>query len=333
MSIGSLRQRSRGNTENDLQSDSNVKSDSTGKAPSKLSTISAELLQATSAPTHRLWTRAVVATSAVIVIYFYAQQNHKETKFSSVNEELQLRAQKFECSKSYKAEIRQFRNCVPRKCGRFVSDQLVQVNEAETLLSLARTIISTEGSSGGASILNLHTGALSYKEQFVNAYLVPKVVAELREHHLSVYNAVKNKIKIAIAEQFEISADSLYLTDPTFFSRLTNATARTMNDEYWHEHVDKETYESFHYTSLLYLNTYQKGFRGGRFVFIDGVNGNLTKSSIDPKKTRVSAFTSGAENLHHVEQVTEGERYAITISFTCDPDQAIADLQVRKSDP
>ena len=50
---------------------------------------------------------------------------------------------------------------------------------------------------------------------------------------------MKNKIKKAIAEQFGIPAESLYLTDPTFFSRLTNATARTMNDEYWHEHIDK----------------------------------------------------------------------------------------------
>lgn len=71
----------------------------------------------------------------------------------------------------------------------------------------------------------------------------------------------------------------------------------------------QDTYESFHYTSLLYLNTYEKDYKGGRFIFIDGSNGNLTKTAIEPKKARVSAFTSGAENLHHVEQVAEGERY------------------------
>ncbi|MPC66587.1 2-oxoglutarate and iron-dependent oxygenase domain-containing protein 3 [Portunus trituberculatus] len=30
-----------------------------------------------------------------------------------------------------------------------------------------------------------------------------------------------------------------------------------------------ETYESFHYTSLLYLTDYGQEFDGGRFVFID----------------------------------------------------------------
>lgn len=40
---------------------------------------------------------------------------------------------------------------------------------------------------------------------------------------------------------------------------------------------------------------------------------------------RVSFFSSGSENLHRVEKVAWGMRYAITVSFTCDPDYAIAD--------
>ncbi|KAL8163127.1 UNVERIFIED_CONTAM: 2-oxoglutarate and iron-dependent oxygenase domain-containing protein 3 [Gekko kuhli] len=40
---------------------------------------------------------------------------------------------------------------------------------------------------------------------------------------------------------------------------------------------------------------------------------------------RVSFFTSGSENLHHVEKVRWGTRYAITISFTCNPDHGIGD--------
>lgn len=34
-------------------------------------------------------------------------------------------------------------------------------------------------------------------------------------------------------------------------------------------------------------------------------------------------FTSGSENLHAVEQVTSGTRYALTISFTCNIEAAI----------
>lgn len=50
---------------------------------------------------------------------------------------------------------------------------------------------------------------------------------------------MKGKIKLAIAEQFGIDPLNLYLTSPTFFSRLTNVTAKNVHDEYWHEHVDK----------------------------------------------------------------------------------------------
>ena len=44
---------------------------------------------------------------------------------------------------------------------------------------------------------------------------------------------------------------------------------------------------------------------------------------------RESFFTSGSENPHLVEKVEDGVRYAITVSFTCDPDQAIDDPMVR----
>lgn len=40
---------------------------------------------------------------------------------------------------------------------------------------------------------------------------------------------------------------------------------------------------------------------------------------------RVSFFTSGSENLHRVEKVQWGTRFAITISFTCDPEHGIGD--------
>ena len=92
-------------------------------------------------------------------------------------------------------------------------------------------------------------------------------------------------------------------------------------------HIDlQETYKSFHYTSLLYLNDFGKDFQGGRFIFVDKDNVN---STVEPRKARVSMFTSGAENLHFVEKVTSGVRYALTVSFTCDQAHAISDPTVK----
>lgn len=43
----------------------------------------------------------------------------------------------------------------------------------------------------------------------------------------------------SISDKFAIDMSSIYLTHPTFFSRITNDTAKTIHDEYWHAHVDK----------------------------------------------------------------------------------------------
>lgn len=49
-----------------------------------------------------------------------------------------MRGQTLECDPKYLAEIKQFPTCVPKECGRFVSDKVVTNYEAEALLNLAR---------------------------------------------------------------------------------------------------------------------------------------------------------------------------------------------------
>lgn len=91
----------------------------------------------------------------------------------------------------------------------------------------------------------------------------------------------KDKVRDFISEHFGVS--QLYLTHPTFFSRLDSKPASTIHDEYWHLHVDRETYPNFHYTSLLYLTDFEVDFTGGEFVFVDShdkLNRYLGPSSV-----------------------------------------------------
>lgn len=46
----------------------------------------------------------------------------------------------------------------------------------------------------------------------------------------------------------------------------------------------QETYPSFHYTSLLYLNDFGVDFQGGRFIFLEPDNSTVV---IEPKKGEV----------------------------------------------
>uniref|UniRef100_A0A8D8H8Z5 2-oxoglutarate and iron-dependent oxygenase domain-containing protein 3 n=1 Tax=Culex pipiens TaxID=7175 RepID=A0A8D8H8Z5_CULPI len=283
--------------------------------------------QVSQAQHHRMWARLVLIVGICVVVYFTTFRT-REKKFATQRETLELRSQKLDCSKPFFEEIAKYSGCIPAHCGRFVSDKIVGGAEVDILLNLAKQGFRFGGSSGGASILDLHSGALSKESQFVNIYKIPEAKQIFTAELINTYKHVKEKVREAVSEQFKLNKDSLHLTHPTFFSRLTNETAKTIHDEYWHPHVDKETWPAFHYTTLLYLADYGRDFNGGRFVFIDSDGKhNKTNVYIEPKRGRVSGFTSGAENLHHVEQVTNGMRYAITISFTCNSEHAMADPQ------
>ncbi|XP_074032949.1 2-oxoglutarate and iron-dependent oxygenase domain-containing protein 3 [Leptinotarsa decemlineata] len=272
----------------------------------------------------RVWSRGIVVIGIIIYLWYFSK-SPKESVLAKQSESYNRRGQNVDCGSEYLEDIKQYQGCIPNKCGRYVSDKIVTSHEADLLLRLANKGMALGGSSGGATILDLHSGALSLEDKFVNFYEQNKDSKILTASDMAVYQFVRAKIQSAIADSFAIDSNSIHLTYPTFFSRLSNADPKSRNDEYWHEHIDKRTYESFHYTSLLYLNDYGRDFKGGRFVFTDDISKPTKNTTVEPRKGRVLMFTSGSENPHFVERVSEGLRYAITVSFTCDISKAIQD--------
>ncbi|KAK7047964.1 2-oxoglutarate and iron-dependent oxygenase domain-containing protein 3 [Halocaridina rubra] len=274
------------------------------------------------------WRRIIIriAMMFAIMLVVYLSKDAPLVPFASQQENVGIRSVAVQCSKDYEEELKRFPGCTPMKCGRVVFDTLVKRSEVSALLHIAERGLALGGSSGGASILDLHSGALSHGNAFVNIFKLEEAKNTFTMEDFKIYSHVKDKIHAAIANQFGINKKDLFLTYPTFFSRITAAPPQTIHDEYWHPHVDKETYESFHYTSLLYLTDYGLHFEGGRFIFVD----KDANKTVEPRAGRVSAFTSGSENLHHVERVTKGTRYAITVSFTCDPKYAIKDPTLQR---
>ncbi|XP_015269827.1 PREDICTED: 2-oxoglutarate and iron-dependent oxygenase domain-containing protein 3 [Gekko japonicus] len=276
---------------------------------------------------HQKWLKVAFLLSSVVLgcllsgSYFFSEEGVTEV-LGHYGEIIEDRFIEVPCSEDYDSHKR-FEGCTPRKCGRGITDTIISRVEAERIRRIAEKGLSLGGSDGGASILDLHSGALSLGKHFVDMYRYfgDKVHNIFSEEDFHLYSELRQRIQQQIALSFGISSSSMYLTKPTFFSRINNSEAKTTHDEYWHPHIDKVTYGSFDYTSLLYLSDYTEDFGGGRFVFMDeGAN-----RTVEPRAGRVSFFTSGSENLHRVEKVHWGTRYAITISFTCNPDHGIGD--------
>lgn len=223
--------------------------------------------------------------------------------------------------------------CSARSCGRFVSDDIISNEEAKGLLDLAVNAMAYGAPASGATVLDLHSGSLTKGNEFVNFYeLVAHPEAVVTEKDFQNYKQVHEKVEKAVLSHFGLQ--QIFLSSPTFFSCLTNKTAKSPEEyytnhhhQYWHMHVDRKTYPEFAYTCLIYLADQNVTFTGGEFVFKAEKSEQLF--TVEPKLGRLSCFTSGYEHPHRVNKVISGARYALTIGFTCDPRKAIADPQLK----
>ena len=116
-------------------------------------------------------------------------------------------------------------------------------------------------------------------------------------------------------------------------------------------HTDESTHEGYHYSSVLYLSTQGEDFEGGDFVFndpkpkVEGESEDTDENEDDedeeellgeslyeeirrtgrvftpfhPSRGAAVIFSSGWENMHEVERITSGTRYAVPCFFTTCP--------------
>lgn len=186
----------------------------------------------------RIITRGVLIFG-IITYVWYTSKPGKEIMLASQKEMIPQRGQSFQCDPEFQEEIAHYPLCFPNKCGRHVTDKLVTATEADALLRIAMKGMALGGSDGGATILDLHSGALSLGQKFINIYSMDEAKKIFTSSDLAVYRIVKEKIKSYIAQTFQIDSEGLFLTHPTFFSKLNNVEPKTDHDEYWHPHVDK----------------------------------------------------------------------------------------------
>lgn len=82
--------------------------------------------------------------------------------------------------------------------------------------------------------------------------------------------------------------------------------------QYWDVHCDKAEISSWDYSGVLYLSTAEEHFHGGKFVFVDSDANRV----ISPVVGRLVTFASGFENIHHMQPVSGGVRFALVLFFS-----------------
>lgn len=71
-------------------------------------------------------------------MWYFSKESKQNVNFAKQSELYSKRGQHVECSAEYLNDIKQYEGCVPKKCGRYVSDKIVTQQEADILLKLAQ---------------------------------------------------------------------------------------------------------------------------------------------------------------------------------------------------
>lgn len=137
-------------------------------------------------PYQRVWSRCILILGVLLIVWYNSRQA-KEVSLAKQKDVLVSRTQNVDCSVDYRDELEKYPGCVPEKCGRVVTDKLVSTTEVDVLLKLAKGGLDLAGSDGGASILDLHSGALSKGEGFINIYKQPAAKKLFNNMDLAIY--------------------------------------------------------------------------------------------------------------------------------------------------
>lgn len=137
-------------------------------------------------PYQKVWSRSVLIL-CVLAVVWYNSKRGKEISLAKQKDVLVSRTQHVECSPEYNSELTAFPGCVPERCGRVISDKLVSNTETDVLLKIATNGMNLGGSNGGASILDLHSGALSKGTGFINVYNLPQASKIFNSADFAIY--------------------------------------------------------------------------------------------------------------------------------------------------
>lgn len=130
------------------------------------------------------------------------------------------------------------------------------------------------------------------------------------------------RMRRAIAHEYNLRLSTV-LPLQTFVSCFIGA-----QDKQGGLHSDESTHKEFHYSCVMYLSTQGLDFEGGTFHWDDpapaAIGGEAAgaarmRTPLAPSRGAAIIFSSGWENMHEVDPLESGTRFAIPSFFTTCP--------------
>jgi len=124
------------------------------------------------------------------------------------------------------------------------------------------------------------------------------------------------RMRRAIAHEYGLALSSV-LPLQTFVSCFIGE-----QDKQGGLHSDESTHKEFHYSCVLYLSTQHEDFEGGTFTWSDPApapDAERVLTPLSPSRGSAVIFSSGWENMHEVEPLVSGTRFAVPSFFGTHP--------------
>ena len=187
-----------------------------------------------------------------------------------------------QCSGQYAEEGKSFQGCTPVQggtCDRLVTDDFLTEKEVARLIKMAEVGMSRSITKKklGPTIMDINSGWVLPPSSHQPSSIYSKGQLYSPEDY-ELYKDVTQRLKKSVEETFNVK--NLYFTAPTFITREVGSMKwkpKTMHDEYWHPHVDKNNTGHYDYSGLIYLSTHGTDFQGGELHFYDHSNLDCSK--------------------------------------------------------
>ena len=138
------------------------------------------------------------------------------------------------------------------------------------------------------------------------------------------------RLRRTVAHEYGLPLSCVF-TQSAFTSRIPHIAGQA---DYGATHADESSSDQFHYSAVLHLQTSGEGFTGGDFVFSDkpreeeeGADplADRVLTRVPPLQGRAIMFSSGWENLHYVDGVSSGVRFALPVFFRTTGEESLKD--------